>query len=488
MKQLNIHSLVKWFCRQLTFNQLVSAIVILHEVLSGQRKDIELYPEENPPHYRKFPVDRIPPLESAPEPTTPAPAANWREIAREHKLATGKKLKPVFRHSGKKAPPDYCRCEYCDAPSDYLSFNNGKTATQVRCKICKRLSSIHRHRIESKAKFWCPHCGYALFKHKEKRLETVFRCPNYQCSRYLKNKAQLTPDEKAMREAVKYNPNFKLHYQFRELKIELDELKVARPELASRVDLKNIHNNSYVVGLVLSYSINLGLSSRQTRDALKYIHRIQISHQTVLNYMETSARYLYAHIDRNCPLPKGKAAADETYIIVDGRWHYTWFIIDSVSRAICGFNLSDNRGGDPALALLTSTFGLPKDNDGQYDLITDGNPSYDNAVMHYNQAAKKDPLTKYTVIGLQNLDEESAEYRQFKQIVERLNRTYKFHTRPRSGFKSFSGAVVLTVLFVAFYNFMRPHTARNGNPPVQLEELANNDTYQHMWMQMLKSA
>lgn len=55
--------------------------------------------------------------------------------------------------------------------------------------------------------------------------------------------------------------------------------------------------------------------------------------------------------------------------------------------------------------------------------------------------SKQDLLTKHTVSGLRNLDPESEQYRPFKQLVERLNRTYKFHTRPRAGFKHFYGAV-----------------------------------------------
>lgn len=482
----NILSFSKWFCSKLTFNELSSIVPILNEVLAGSRKDIKLRTED-PPHYRKFPVDQIPPLEEAPNPAVPV-TESWRELIKKHEKKTGKKFKPVFRHSGKDTPPDYARCEHCDAPVKYLSYNNGKIATQVRCKVCKRVSSIHRSRTESKAKYWCPHCGYALFKWKESQLETIFKCQNSKCSHYLKNKAKLTEEEADVIKQNKYNPNFKMHYQFRELKIELDQLKVARPELASKVDLKKIHNDANVIGLVLSYSINLGLSSRQTRNALKFIHRISISHQTVLNYLEATARHVYAFVDKNCPIPKGKAAADETYIIVNGKWHYTWFIIDSVTRAICGFNLSDNRGSAPALALLCNTYGPAKDNKSNYEVVTDGNPSYDNAVMHYNQASKDGSLQKHTVIGLQNLNEESKEYRQFKQIVERLNRTYKFHTRPRNGFKSFSGAVVLSVLFVAFYNFMRPHSSCKNQPPVTLEELNGISTYQHMWVKLLKSA
>ena len=62
------HSLIriiKWFCRRLTFNELASAVIIFHEVLSGSRKDIPFKPDEKPPHYRQFRVDQFPPLPAA---------------------------------------------------------------------------------------------------------------------------------------------------------------------------------------------------------------------------------------------------------------------------------------------------------------------------------------------------------------------------------------------------------------------------------------
>jgi hypothetical protein len=54
MKTKNLFNLIKWFCRKLTFNELSSAIVILLEVQSGFRRDIELKPESKPPHFREF--------------------------------------------------------------------------------------------------------------------------------------------------------------------------------------------------------------------------------------------------------------------------------------------------------------------------------------------------------------------------------------------------------------------------------------------------
>ena len=474
----------------MTFNELCSAIAIIHEVVSGLRTDIELKPEAKPPHYRQFKVDLESPLKQAPEPTRPEPVCSWQLLLQDYEREHGKRIRPVNRHKNSSPPPEGCICEHCGAPRRYLYLNNGKEASQVQCKICKETSPTHRTRTASEAHSWCPHCGYALYKWKESNVLTIFKCPNNKCPRYLSNLNQLTPKERDMRTEQIYDPNFKLRYQWREYHFSPYDLIAARPEEKPKVDLRKIHRNYHTFSLVLAYSVNIGLSSRQTRDALKGLHGIEdVSHQTVLNYMSAAAYYLAPVIDRYSPFPEGKLAADETYIIVDGRWHYTWFGIDSKTRAICGYNLSDNRGTAPATALLYDCFGKPEDcNEKRFEMITDGNPSYDNAVLAYNlRVEKSDPLSKHTVIGLRNLDPESKEYRRFKQLVERLNRTYKFHTRPRSGFKKFDGAVALTVLFVAFYNFMRPHSACHDQPPVKLDCLDSVKLYPDMWSTLLKT-
>ena len=44
------------------------------------------------------------------------------------------------------------------------------------------------------------------------------------------------------------------------------------------------------------------------------------------------------------------------------------------------------------------------------------------------------------VIGLTNDDEVSKEFRPYKQMIERLNRTYKASYRPTNGFDNYDGA------------------------------------------------
>jgi transposase InsO family protein len=42
-------------------------------------------------------------------------------------------------------------------------------------------------------------------------------------------------------------------------------------------------------------------------------------------------------------------------------------------------------------------------------------------------------------------------------MIERLNRTYKASYRPTNGFDSIDGANYDLALWVAYYNFLRPH-------------------------------
>lgn len=123
----------------------------------------------------------------------------------------------------------------------------------------------------------------------------------------------------------------------------------------------------------------------------------------------------------------------------------------------------------------------------EISFITDGNPSYQAALHFLNQSGDYS-LDLKRVIGLQNLDKESEEYRHFKQIVERLNRTYKYHIRAANGFKCKNGAVALTTLIVTHYNFLRPHHTLKYNTPVPLDFLQGIDTLQGRWTKIINTS
>ena len=89
------------------------------------------------------------------------------------------------------------------------------------------------------------------------------------------------------------------------------------------------------------------------------------------------------------------------------------------------------------------------------------------------------------VIGLTNDDAVSKEYRPFKQMIERLNRTYKLSYRPTNGFDSVDGANYDLALWVAYYNFLRPHEFNKYKVLNDIELLRGADNMPGKWQLLI---
>ncbi|MBU3178183.1 transposase, partial [Clostridium estertheticum] len=90
------------------------------------------------------------------------------------------------------------------------------------------------------------------------------------------------------------------------------------------------------------------------------------------------------------------------------------------------------------------------------------------------------------VIGLTNSDPVSTEYRWLKQIIERLNRTFKFSYRVTNGFGSEEGSNTHLALFVAYYNFLRPHSYAYWGPLNSIPELEKISTMTGKWQKLIE--
>jgi len=119
--------------------------------------------------------------------------------------------------------------------------------------------------------------------------------------------------------------------------------------------------------------------------------------------------------------------------------------------------------------------------------VVDGNPIYQLAQHFFYQNGIHFDLRQ--VIGLTNNDEVSREYRPLKQIVERLNRTFKREYRTTFGFKSSAGSEAFTILFVAYFNFLRSHSALEAKRvPVIIPELKHIPNMPGKWIALISLA
>lgn len=400
-----------------------------------------------------------------------------------HQLYFYKPIKPVaYRNNSIKVPEDI-QCPHCRAPHHFIYFNNGSQKSQFKCKICSY--TFTKDVIPKESKYYCPYCSYALFRWKELNQHTIYKCGNYECQCYSVNLKKLNKKELVL---YQNNPgHFTLHYIYREYHFELKQIQHTKPNKPI-VDLNKIHNSQHILGLILTFLVSFSVSARKTVLILRWVFNINVSYQTVLNYAHTASYYCHNFNMKY----KGEAehiqAADETYIKVKKKNKYIWFYMSAAKRNITSYHYSDKRDVLPAITSMHEAL-KTVDPKKPATIITDGNPSYVAALQYLNAQKSYDTKTQHhKVIGLQNLDSESEEYRAFKQLIERLNRTYKGHIRQAHGFSSPNGAIALTTLFVTYYNFLRPHSSLNYQTPVTLDFLEGICTIQAKWIKILSMA
>lgn len=314
---------------------------------------------------------------------------------------------------------------------------------------------------------------------------TIHKCPNDNCPHRIQALGKLNTAELELMK--KKSSQFKINYQYREYHFKPEELEHSSPARPP-VELAKIHNSENVLGLILAFYVSFAVPARKTAQILRDVFCIKVSHQTVLNYAAGAAWYCHRFNLKHKGSVNDISAGDETYIKVLGKFHYVFFFISAKNLKITAYHLADNRGTQPAVIAMNEAIRTASA-DQKITLVTDGNPSYPAGIHFINaQSDHSATIQHRKVIGLQNLDALSEEFRTFKQLIERLNRTYKYHVRPAAGFNCINGATVLTTLFVTHYNFLRPHMSLKHQSPIQLQELKALPTIQARWSKILALA
>jgi transposase-like protein len=430
-------------------------------------------PKEAPVNqpYRKLEIDDLPIIDKL-------ETLDYQCLLAEHLELKGKVLKPVQRRSNSTPVPSSINCPKCGAPSAYLYANNGEKG-QFQCKVCACLFN-QKSRYLKEVVLKCPHCSKTLEKVKERKDFDVFKCKNKECSYYKKKMNALSKKEKKQ---FKEDPQaFKMHYIYRQFHIDFKPLAKESP-CQPKVDLSRLYVSPHTLGLILTYHVNYGLSARRTAALMKDVHGISISHQSILNYVNSVSLWLKPYVDYYPYELSDQFCGDETYIRVNGRWHYLFFFFDAVKKVILSYPVSPNRDTATAIKAIDEVLIKMKQVPENLTFVVDGNPIYLLAKHFFAQHGISFDVKQ--VIGLTNEDEVSKEYRPLKQIVERLNRTFKGNYRATHGFGSQHGSVSFVTLFVAYFNFLRPHATLEGKVPVILPELEKLPTMPARWTTLI---
>ena len=422
------------------------------------------YGDTHSPDYQKFKLDKLPTIIKFEK-------QDYEFLLAYYLWKYKKPVKPVRRRNGRTIPEDIV-CPRCNAPYLYLYDNNGGRG-EYQCKVCGQCfaSGVNTTKALILA---CPYCGKMLRPVKTRKHFTVHKCIHLSCHYYLANLKKLPKNLSAEERHL-----YKLHYIYREFRFNFFDMDICSlPDNAS--SLKFSQKSAHIMGLCLTYHVNLSLSLRKTAQALKDIHNVSISHTMVANYAHAAAAVIKPFV-ANYPYERSKTMiGDETYIKVRGVRAFVWFVMDAVSRSVLGFRVSSTRAVGDCIMAMRMAFGDMKEIPENFKFIADGYSAYPLAAqqfeLHDNKIFDITP-----VIGLTNNDAVSKEFRPYKQIVERLNRTFKASYRVSCGYDNFDGADYSVSLWVAYYNFLRPHKINNGRVLNPVSSLIAADNMPAKW-------
>ena len=462
---------------------IISILVTYNQLLLSQINQLLVFIVKNiplkapkydmtSPKYKKLTVDKLPIIKTFEN-------LDYKQLLNEYKIANGKDKKPVNPRGKNPVAPDTV-CPRCGATHNYI-YDNAGGRGQLCCKVCDLHFSRNKGDFKTES-FHCPFCGQALSKKKNRKNFYVHKCVNKKCSFYLDSLAKLSLED--LEEYKKDKHKFKLHYIYREFTTNYFDVDLSSmPKGATSLKFRNF--SSHVMGLCLTYKVNLGLSTRRTALALWEIHGVKISHVMVSRYAITAAALVKPFVDNYDYKPTNYLAADETYTKVKGVHQYVWIVMDAIKKSILGYQTSFSRDTGPCILTMRMAFDKFKEFPGKsLKFVADGYTSYKLAQQQFNLNGFDFDVTQ--VIGLTNKDPVSTEYRWVKQIIERLNRTFKFSYRVTNGFGSEDGSNTHMALFVAYYNFLRPHSYAYWEPLNSIPELENIPTMPGKWQKLIE--
>lgn len=432
------------------------------------------FDDSHSPKYQKFKIDELPLIIDFKQEWT------YKDLIPYYEKRYGKKIKPVNRRSECDIPEDCC-CPRCGAPLIFLYKNNGSKG-QVLCKVCDARFSPAESRFTKNTTLRCPHCGNALVAKKNRKHFIIHKCVNPKCSYYLHNLKKV--DKEHLNKPYGKN-EYKLHYIYREFSVDFFRMDLnSLPKNAA--SLKFSKHNAHIMSLCLTMHVDLGLSLRKTAQALKDLYNIKISHQQVANYARTAAIVIKPFVDNYDYHTGNTFTADETYIKVRGIKGYIWFIMDVLSRSIIGYQVSDSRGVGPCILAMRMAFRHLKELPERFKFIADGYSAYPLAAQQFfREFGDKFKFDITQVIGLTNDDDVSKEFRPYKQMIERLNRTFKSSYRVSCGYDNYEGANYNVALWVAYYNFLRPHKHNRYQVLNKVELLEGADNMPGKWQLLI---
>jgi transposase-like protein len=207
---------------------------------------------------------------------------------------------------------------------------------------------------------------------------------------------------------------------------------------------------------VITVALNLyfdGLSSRKVANQVSDLFGEDISHTTVLCWIQKYGQMVNEYVKTLAPKLSGKYHHDETEIKVGGEDRYFWETIDEDTRFLVAQMLGKTRTSEDA----KKVFAQALEKQRPTALFTDGSFAYDEAM-------KEVFYTRYKANQVEWVRRVGIRARETNNMIERKHGTLKDRLRPARGLKHDATAKKWLDAYVVNYNFCRTHSSIGMTP------------------------
>ncbi len=225
---------------------------------------------------------------------------------------------------------------------------------------------------------------------------------------------------------------------------------------------------------VITASLDLffkGVSLRKITDHVKQFYNLQVNCSTILRWIQRYTELMENYASNLVPKVSEKWHADETVENVNGKNRWLWNLMDSESRFLIASRLTKGRTDLDARNLFLD--GLDRAKKAPATIVTDGLASYRNAFDETYRYKGTRHIRKPRFIDLAN-----------NNRIERLHSTMRERTKVMRAFDTDPTANETMQGYRLYYNFIRPHTALDGQTPAQAAQL-DLELGQNRWKSMI---
>jgi transposase-like protein len=207
----------------------------------------------------------------------------------------------------------------------------------------------------------------------------------------------------------------------------------------------------------ITSTMQLYFTGESLRNVQKFLRLqgIEVSHQTVLNWITKYTGLMKGYLDKLTPQVGDTWRADEVFVKVSGNLKYLFAMMDDETRFWIAQEVADSKNNHDARHLFRKSNEVAGKKPTK--LITDGLPAYKNAFLKEYWTRKSPRIEHESHITLKG-DRNNNK-------MERLNGEFRDREKVMLGVKKMDS--VMFDGYQMYHNYLRPHMALDGKTPAE---------------------